>query len=423
MLRKSLFWLHLCLAVSAGLVILLMSATGLLIAFETQLQGWADRGDRTLTPAPGAQPLSVEQILDAVRIDRPDLTASSVTVRSDPSESLALGLGRDGVLYVDPYRGTITGAGANGLRSFFRVVTELHRYLGARGDGREIGKAATGAANLAFVVVLLSGLYLWIPRVLRRSQFRQNLLFRGGLSAKARDFNWHHVFGIWAALPLLAIVVSALPISYDWAGKLLMRVTGSVERAPEAPRPSAPAAPAAPGPRPEANRAPSTPKLAEIELAGLDAVVARAAAETPGWQSLALRLPPKPNGEWTVIAERAARRGRPDLRSRLVIAANGAAEARLVEEESFAAQSLGRRARGWMRWIHTGEAGGIAGQLVGALACAAALLLGWTGFALSLRRLRAFRARRSAAGASAVEIPLADLDRPVASSHRSLLEE
>jgi uncharacterized iron-regulated membrane protein len=399
-----------------------MSATGLLIAFEAQIQGWADRGDRRTSPAAGAMALSLEQVLEAVRVVRPEIAVSSVTLRSDPSEAIALGLGRDGVLYVDPYRGTITGAGANGLRSFFRTVTELHRYVGARGEGREIGKAATGAANLAFVVVLLSGLYLWIPRVLRSAQFRQNLFFRSDLSPKARDFNWHHVFGIWAALPLLLIVVSALPISYDWAGKLLMRVTGSVERTPEAPRPAAPAA-APSGTRPEANRAPSTPKLAEIELAGLDSVAARAAAETPGWRSLALRLPPKPNGEWTVTAERSARRGRPDLRSRLVIAANGTTEARLVEAESFAAQSLGRRARGWMRWIHTGEAGGIAGQLVGALACAAALLLGWTGFALSLRRLRAFRARRSAAAASAVEIPLADLDRPVASSHRSLLEE
>ena len=93
-------------------------------------------------------------------------------------------------------------------------------------------RAATGAANLAFVVVLLSGLYLWLPRVFRRAQFRQNLWFRGGLGPKARDFNWHHVFGIWAALPLLLIVVSALPISYDWAGQLLLRVTGSAESAP-----------------------------------------------------------------------------------------------------------------------------------------------------------------------------------------------
>jgi uncharacterized iron-regulated membrane protein len=420
MLRKMLFWLHLCLAVSAGLVILLMSATGLLIAFEAQIQGWADRGDRLVTPPPGATPQSLERILAAVGTERPAIAVSSVTLRSGANEAIALHLGRDGVLYADPYRGTITGAGATGLRSFFRTATELHRYVGARGEGREIGKAATGAANLAFVVVLLSGLYLWLPRVFRRAQFRQNLWFRGGLGPKARDFNWHHVFGIWAALPLLLIVVSALPISYDWAGQLLLRVTGSAESAPRPAQAAPPARAAATGARPEAGRGPSTPTLAEIELTGLDGVVARAAAEVPDWQALSLRLPPKPNGEWTITAERSARRGRPDLRSRLVLASGGT---EIVEHERFAAQSLGRRARGWMRWIHTGEAGGIPGQLIAAVACAAALILGWTGFALSLRRLLAFRARRAAAVASLVAPPLADLERSGPSSNRTLLED
>jgi len=289
-LRKTLFWLHLCAAVAAGLVILALSATGLLLAFESQILERAERSVRRVEPPPSATPApappSIEELLAGLRASRPELPVSAVTLRAEPDATVALAQGREGVLYVDPARGEIVGSGAPRTRNFFRRVTELHRYLGASGESRAVGKATTGAANLAFVVILLSGLYIWLPRVFARAPFRQALWFRRGLSPKARDFNWHHVFGIWALVPLLLIVISALPISYGWAGRLVMRVTGSpVEVAPQKP----PATPSS-EPRP-AERAQETPKLGELELAGLDRALAAAIADTPGWRSITLRLP------------------------------------------------------------------------------------------------------------------------------------
>jgi uncharacterized iron-regulated membrane protein len=66
--------------------------------------------------------------------------------------------------------------------------------------------------------------------------------------------------------------------------------------------------------------------------------------------------------------------------------------ARLVEHKTWAAQEAGQQARSWLRWIHTGEAGGIPGQLVAMLASAAAVVLVYTGLALAFRRFaRSFR--------------------------------
>ncbi len=127
-----------------------------------------------------------------------------------------------------------------------------------------------------------------------------------------------------------------------------------------------------------------------MDLRGLDRVLERASADTPAWRSITLRLPPSRDGRVNVTVDRSDRRGRPDLRAQLVFdRATGA----LIESEAFADQSLGRRVRSWMRWIHTGEAGGLAGQIVAASACLAALVLGWTGFALALRRFGAWRRR------------------------------
>ena len=52
MFRKVLFWLHLSAGVLAGLIILMMSVTGVLMTYERQLQSWED-GPYYYQPAPG----------------------------------------------------------------------------------------------------------------------------------------------------------------------------------------------------------------------------------------------------------------------------------------------------------------------------------------------------------------------------------
>jgi uncharacterized iron-regulated membrane protein len=66
--------------------------------------------------------------------------------------------------------------------------------------------------------------------------------------------------------------------------------------------------------------------------------------------------------------------------------------AEVVRWEPFSEYNAGRRARSWMRFLHTGEAGGFAGQTIAAIASAGAVVLVWTGIGLAIRRL--FRAAR-----------------------------
>ena len=43
MFRKTIFWTHLVCGVAAGLVVLMMSVTGVLLTYERQMLAWADR--------------------------------------------------------------------------------------------------------------------------------------------------------------------------------------------------------------------------------------------------------------------------------------------------------------------------------------------------------------------------------------------
>ena len=248
---------------------------------------------------PSTEPAAVEALLGAVAALQPDLPATAVTLKRDPDQAAVLALGREGVVYVDPQRHVVTGQGSSAARGTMRTVTELHRYLGAAAERRPLGKAVTGAANLVFLFVLLSGLYLWVPRVIDRARLRNVVWFRRGLNPKARDLNWHHVLGLWAWIPLVLIVVSALPISYLWAGDLLLRITGSPVP-PRAASPSAPPSATAPGARSDAPAA----GLAAMDLHGLDRAVERAVADAPAWRSITLRLPPSRDGKVNVTVDR-----------------------------------------------------------------------------------------------------------------------
>ena len=72
-------------------------------------------------------------------------------------------------------------------------------------------------------MLVVTGLFLWLPRQWSWAAIRRRLLFRPGLRGRARDWNWHNVAGMWCALPLLLVTLTGVVISYPWANALLFR--------------------------------------------------------------------------------------------------------------------------------------------------------------------------------------------------------
>jgi uncharacterized iron-regulated membrane protein len=298
-------------------------------------------------------------------------------MRADPSKPAALGYGREGTLFVDPYTGEILGQGSTGARAFFRTVTDWHRWLGVGGERRGTARAATGAANLCFLFIVLSGAFLWWPAHFTPRHLRPITLFASEQQGKARDFNWHNVFGFWSAVPLVFVVASGVVISYPWANELVQRLAGSP--------------PMRAGGRPGGPR--STVHVPQVSLAGFDLAWARAETQVGGWQSLTARLPAAPDAPWTFSIDTSTGARRPDTRTEVTLDRKTVAT---IKRESYEALPAGRKAIGWLRFIHTGEAFGVPGQTVAGLASLGGVMLAWTGVALALRRFAAWRRRRAA---------------------------
>ena len=75
------------------------------------------------------------------------------------------------------------------------------------------------------------------------------------------------------------------------------------------------------------------------------------------------------------------------------------ADGAVVSYEQFAGLTPGRRIRNVMRFAHTGEVLGVAGQTIAGVVSLGAVVLVWTGLALAFRRCGAWLRRRSRAPA------------------------
>ena len=411
--RKILFWIHLVCGVAASAVILIMSVTGVLLTYQRQMTTWADmRTYRSDPPPPDAARLPVDVMVATAATERTADAPMTVTLRSDPRAPASVALGQR-TLLVNPYTGEVLGEGAPGVRAFFRSVTEWHRWLAASAANRATARGITGAANLAFLIIVLSGPFLWWPKRLTWTQIRNIAWFRGGLPPKARDFNWHNTLGIWSAIPLVVIVGSGVVMSYPWANNLVYRVNGEQPPAPGG-RGADPGGGRGGDPRGGGREgridgsgvgrdrwtgsggiagASSRDAAAAVipKHQPLDTLIATAAQQRPEWRTIAVRLP-VPRGPVALTIDE-GNGGQPHKRGTLTVDATTGA---IVRWEGQAELSAGRRARTWLRFSHTGEVYGMVGQTVAGLASLAGAILVYTGVAMSLRRLRAWRRRSRA---------------------------
>jgi uncharacterized iron-regulated membrane protein len=376
--RPAIFWLHLSAGLVAGLVILLMSATGVLLTYEKQMLAWSDRSAASAPPAADSTRLSVDDLLRSVRAAEPSARITVITMASAPEAPVLVTAG-ERMLAVNAYTGTVIGEASPRLRRFFRSVTAWHRWFAAEQEStRQTARFFTGWSNFLFLLIVIGGPFLWIPRKWTLAQLRAVTLFRGGLQGKARDFNWHNVIGIWTCVPLFIIVLTALPMSFPWANAAIYQMVG--EAPPTLQRP---------GGEP-ARRGERGARTAPAGRESLNQAWQRAEQQVDGWQTISLRLAGDPNAPLAFTIDRGTG-GQPQLRGTLTV---NRASSEVMRWEPFQTQTLGRRLRSYARFAHTGEAFGIVGQTIAGVASAGAVVLVWTGVALALRRFAAWRKRR-----------------------------
>ena len=363
-IKRCFFWAHLFTGVSAGAVIFCMALSGVLLTYERQIVEFSEMR-YTVPVHRTAQRLDTDSVVAIMQTLHPDQPHIYVRWVNRDGAAIAAWAGPFSYL-LHPYTGAILREGEGLISEFFRAVTDFHRYVSFTGDYRVVGKNITAYANLVLVFLLISGLYLWLPKRLSKRAVKHHLLLSKHANLHQRRHQWHLVFGIWALPGLLIIALTATIFHFDWANRALYGAFG--EAVPPPPL------------RPTVQHL--TPPAIPYESLYAKAREQASAYHYNNWYSIWLEIGAYKDEARFYIDQSIGHRQ--ELAYSLYFDTQTGAVSKVLRKEDW---SPGGQAWGTARFLHTGEYFGFIGQtLAGGLSLLACILV-YTGIVLAWRRL------------------------------------
>ena len=366
-IRKILFWTHLILGCSAALFIFLMSVTGVALTYERQMIKAAQRADYPSPPINNsqshAQVLSTTELINIAK-GYPTKKAVKIVLINEENAPIVVKDGRKTLAYLNPYTGEEMATPGEGTKIFLGKLRAFHRWLTLDGKFSETGRWVNGTANVLFVILVLSGLYLWLPKLFKSRAFKQKLTLGGNYPTKqARNYQWHNVFGFYVAPILFVITCTATFFSFKWPAEILKQVTST------------------PAVSIKATALP-TPVVTTRQTLTVEKQLIQIKNQFPQWQSINFTLSADPT-DIQIFAIDKGNGGEPQKRLTVVV---DAVTGQVIQQQHFEQLSTYRKARSYIRFLHTGEVFGLVGQTIAGLASLFACLLVYTGVMLSWRR-------------------------------------
>src|SRR5690606_18472817 len=133
--RKTLFWMHLTSGIVAGVLILVMSATGVAMTYERQMLAAAAERNHVSIPADQSR-LGADALAAAAQASYTGDAQLSLVIDADPTAPVSVTAGRQTAALLNPYTGEPITDASTGMREFMSTMRNWHRYLG--GDSRSL---------------------------------------------------------------------------------------------------------------------------------------------------------------------------------------------------------------------------------------------------------------------------------------------
>jgi uncharacterized iron-regulated membrane protein len=204
-IRKAILTVHLWLGFISGTLLFLVAITGCVLAFEDELR-YLTQHDVLYVPVADTPQLSVRQMVAEIKKYDPEIELNQVRFYGDPSKAAQCYTRDKRIIGINQYTGQVLGARYT-EKDWISLTLSFHRTL-------LLGK--TGERIILwnvwiFLVMLVSGLFLWLPP--RWKQIGQNLVLKRGLLPKRRNYEWHRMLGLYAWLPLFIIAITGISMA------------------------------------------------------------------------------------------------------------------------------------------------------------------------------------------------------------------
>lgn len=221
--RKKESWLkyisylvHLWFGLLSSVVVFVLCISGCLYAFKTQIIEAYNYDKVFITPSGTAQtPGELQQTLfsegkELISLTIPESSSRSWNISYKDQSGAVSGS------YYNPYSKKELGNGDQSLNRFFEIVLDLHRNLLLGNVGRQIG----GISVLMFLVLMISGFFLWLPKKLK--YLKQGLTVKLNARFQRINHDLHNVLGFYAMIFLMFIAITGIYVTYPWVKNALI---------------------------------------------------------------------------------------------------------------------------------------------------------------------------------------------------------
>ncbi|HEU4664054.1 MAG TPA: PepSY domain-containing protein [Dokdonella sp.] len=357
--------------------VLCLAVTGSIYLFRPQIEAWLDRpyGGIATSAASATPSAQVRAALAAL----PGSTLHAYQLPAHDGDAAQVLVGEAGLewrVYVHPTSAAVLATVEEDARPM-RLLAHLHGELLLGDRGSLLVELAASWA----IVMILTGLYLWLPRHARGFGGVLYPRLRGSERVFWRDL--HGVVAFWVSGLVLFLLVSGLPWAKSW-GSLLREVRQwSGERSVRQDWPSGSpselaarvAFDAGDGAGGHHEHGATSPSSDRLDLGALDRVVA-AAAQLALAPPVLVSPPSRRTARWTAKSDAANRPTRAQ--------AEFDDDGRVLARSAFASRPLVDRIVGYGVAAHEGQLFGVANQLLGVtaalglfVACISAIRLWW----------------------------------------------
>lgn len=227
--KKLMLKLHKILGLVTGIVVFVVAITGCCWAFKEEIESlYSDykkiipEDKSIITPSEAknlAKKVFPHNNVHGTVFGKPDEAIEVIFYDAEPQFYRSV--------FLNSYSGELIRVDDH-LSGFFAFILKGHMRLWLP---KKIGEQIVGASILIFILIIISGFILWIPK--KRKNLKQRLKFdwKSTTRWKRKNFDLHTVIGFYICSLALILAFTGSVISYNWL-KYVVYVSAGGDKVP-----------------------------------------------------------------------------------------------------------------------------------------------------------------------------------------------
>jgi uncharacterized iron-regulated membrane protein len=223
-LKKAILKIHLWLGLSSGLIVFIIAITGCFYAFQEEIQNiteeyrFVEVENKSFLPPSKLEIIArtevPDKVLHAIKYNEKNNAIEAIFFHYNPSYHFTT--------YINPYNGSVLKT-INNKTGFFAFILDGHFNLWLP---HEIGRIVVSIATLIFLILLLSGLFLWYPKNKNAAKQRFWFKWKNTTKWKRKNYDLHSISGFYILIVGIIFAVTGLVWGFGWFASSYYKVAG-----------------------------------------------------------------------------------------------------------------------------------------------------------------------------------------------------